>query len=97
MSERSIVERALTQVKRNITEHVFLEIQRNNDLFREYVNLLSRSETSSVEETRYGEVNRLIGLAVKEQTGGEPVDRMSGQISTLVQSFTCFNPNSVSV
>lgn len=58
MSERSIVERALTQVKRNITEHVFLEIQRNNDLFREYVNLLSRSETSSVEETRYGEVNR---------------------------------------
>ena len=92
MRTRDLVEQALALVRQNITEHVFLEIQRNTDLFRSYVNLVSGDD-----ETQYGEINRQIGLEVEFITGGTAASRTESQISTLVQTFTCFNPESVHI
>lgn len=92
MRTRDLVKQALALVRQNITEHVFLEIQRNTDLFRNYVNLVSGDD-----ETQYGEINRQIGLEVESITGGTATSRTESQISTLVQTFTCFNPESVHI
>lgn len=92
METEELVKQALDKVRQNITEHVFLEIQRNTDLFREYVKLVA-----SGDEVKYGEVNRLIGLIVESTTGGIPASRTEAQISTLMQSFTCFEPETVKV
>lgn len=92
MEINELVARALAHVRRNITEHIFLEIQRNIDLFRAYVNLVSGDD-----EAKYGEVNRQIGLSIESTTGGIPTNRADAHISTLIQTFTCFDPETVHV
>lgn len=92
METKELVEKALAMIRQNVTEHVFLEIQRNTELFREYVNLVSGGD-----ESKFGEVNRQIGLSVESATGGVPTSRTEARISTLVQTFTCFDPETVSI
>lgn len=45
--------------------------------------------------SKYGEINREIGLKVKEITGGAPIERDEARISDLVQTFTRFAPETV--
>ena len=90
METKELVIRAIARVRQNITEHVFLEIQRNTDLFRPYVEMVAEDGLS-----KYGEINREIGLKVKEITGGAPLERDEARISDLVQTFTRFAPETV--
>lgn len=89
-----LVNEALTKVRRNITDHVFLEIQRGGDrkgcLFRNYVRLVAGDD-----ESKYGEVNRQIAQCVERKVKGVASEESVTPMSSLIQSFTGFDPASV--
>lgn len=90
---KTLAEEALTRVRQNITDHVFLEIQRDVKLLRQYVNLVANDD----DESKYGEVNRQIALHVERKVKGVANDESVTPMSALIQSFTCFDPNTVEV
>ena len=96
-----LVRAALEKVRQNITDHVFLEIQRGvnrkDKLFRDYVRLLGNGG-----ESKYGKVNRQIAQRVKGAVGGKMKVRVMPDcevipMSMLIQSFKCFDPDTVEV
>ena len=98
-SSEKLVKEALESVRQNITDHVFLEIQRDVDLFRDYVRLVANGD----DESKYGEVNREIAQRVEKAVGvGRAKARVKPDcvvtpMSTLIQSFSCFDPDTVRV
>lgn len=88
-----LVDNALAKVRQNITDHVFLEIQRNVGLFRDYVRLVVNGE----DESKYGEVNSHIAQCVERMVNGVANDESVTLMSSLIQSFTCFDPKTVEV
>ena len=96
-----LVRAALEKVRQNIIDHVFLEIQRGvnrkDKLFRDYVRLLGNGG-----EAKYGKVNCQIAQRVKNAVGGKMKVRVMPDcevipMSMLIQSFKCFDPNTVEV
>ena len=99
MNSEELTEAALARVRQNITDHVFLEIQRDVALFRDYVRLVANGD----DESKYGEVNREIAQRVEKAVG---VGRAKARVKpdcivtpmrTLIQSFSCFDPDTVRV
>lgn len=88
-----LVNEALARVRQNITDHVFLEIQRDVKLLRQYVNLVANDD----DESKYGEVNRQIALHVERKVKGVTNDESVTPMSSLIQSFTCFKQDTVEV
>ena len=97
-SGEKLTEAALARVRQNITDHVFLEIQRDVNLFRDYVRLVANGD-----ETKYREVNSHIAQLVEKAVGvGRAKARVNPNrivtpVSTLIQSFSCFDPKTVCV
>ena len=94
-SSEKLVKEALESVRQNITDHVFLEIQRDVKLFRSYVRLVANGD-----ETKYREVNSHIAQLVESMVGIDGKarvipDRVGTPMSTLIQSFSCFVPETV--
>ena len=89
-----LVRAALEKVRQNITDHVFLEIQRNTDLFRDYVRLVAKVD----DEAKFGDVNSHIALSVEKTVNGIAKDDcVVTPMSSLIQSFTCFKQDTVEV
>ena len=97
-SSEKLVKEALESVRQNITDHVFLEIQRDVKLFRSYVRLVANGD----DESKYGEINREIAQLVENMVGIDGKARVDPNcvltpMSTLIQSFSCFVPETVCV
>lgn len=98
MNTEELTKEALARVRQNITDHVFLEIQRDVDLFRAYVKLVADGD-----ETKYREVNSHIAQLVENMVGIDGAkarvnpDCVVPPMSTLIQSFSCFAPDTVCV
>ena len=97
MNSEELTEAALARVRQNITDHVFLEIQRDVALFRDYVRLVANGD-----ETKYREVNSHIAQLVESMVGIDGKarvipDRVGTPMSTLIQTFSCFDPDTVRV
>ena len=97
MNTEELTEAALALVRQNITDHVFLEIQRDVKLFRSYVRLVANGD-----ETKYREVNSNIAQLVESMVGIDGKARVKPDsvvtpMSTLIQSFSCFDPDTVRV
>ena len=97
MNTEELTEAALARVRQNITDHVFLEIQRDVKLFRSYVRLVANGD-----ETKYREVNSHIAQLVESMVGIDGKarvipDRVGTPMSTLIQTFSCFDPDTVRV
>ncbi len=88
----NLVSKALEGVRRNLTDHVFWEIQRNTDLFRKYVSILAEN---SVKDTVYREVHREIAIAVKKATNAKSARPGKTGNSALNQTYTRFDPKTV--
>ena len=96
-SSEKLVKEALESVRQNITDHVFLEIQRDVKLFRSYVRLVANGD-----ETKYREVNSHIAQLVENMVGIDGKARVDPNcvltpMSTLIQTFSCFDPKTVCV
>ena len=96
-TSKTLAEEALVRVRQNITDHAFLEIQRDAELFRDYIRLVAKVDAVS----KFGEVNRQIARYVKSGKGMPrsiaKKDKAVTPMSSLIQSFTCFDPNTVEV
>lgn len=89
-----LIAKALEGIKRNLTDHVFWEIQRNNDLFRKYVSIVAGN---SVNGAVYRKIHSEIALAVKKMTGAKSSKAGKTQSSALNQTFTRFEPTTVKI
>ena len=89
-----LIEKALEGIKRNLTDHVFWEIQRNNDLFRKYVSIVTGS---SVNDAVYRKIHSEIALTVKKMTGAKSSKAGKTQSSALNQTYTRFDPRTVRI
>ena len=89
-----LVNEALARVRQNITDHVFLEIQRDVKVLRQYVNLVADGD----DESKYRDVNSHIAQAVQGKVNGIAKDDcVVTPMSSLIQSFTCFKQDTVEV
>lgn len=90
----TLIAKALERIKRNLTDHVFWEIQRNTDLFREYISIIT-GEDGENKKTAYRTVHRRIANTVKKTTGAKSVKAGKAGNSALNQTFTRFDPKTV--
>lgn len=94
MNTEELVKEALGRVLQNITDHVFLEIQRDVNLFRDYVRLVANGN----DESKYGVANSQIARSVKAALNDalkQDYAVKSGKesktpMSALIQTFTTF-------
>jgi hypothetical protein len=80
MTANEYAEKIVTEFMRNITDHVFLNIQRNEALMREYQTMVNTNSLQSV--------NQAIGKKVKELFDLDNDDKCATPKSWLIKDFT---------
>ncbi len=90
----SLVSKALEGIKRNLTDHVFWEIQRNTDLFREYVVLLAGKDCE-IKPATYRTVHSKVARTVQKVVGAKSLKAGKAENPALNKTFTRFSPDTV--
>jgi hypothetical protein len=81
MNLTEYVDKVVNNFIKDITDHLFLSIEQDDDVMREYMTNVNRFEKDAV--------NMAIGLRIKERLNLENIGENKKPKSRLINSYTC--------